>query len=227
MTLPFTAEQFFGVFAEYNRTMSWIVLALWGAALAAAGTAFRDPVRGSRPLTWYLATLWLWNAVAYHAMLFARINPVAWLFAGLFVLQAILLALAATHNRLAYFAIRGWRQQVGAMLVVYALLYPLLNITLGHGYPAAPTFGVPCPTAILTIGLLLTTRGPARTWLLITPVIWGFIAASAALQLGVWADYLLVAAAVLGTVDVVSTMIRGTPRSTRALTPVSGRQWQP
>ena len=206
--MPFTPEQFFGVFAEYNRTMSWMMLALWVAALVAAAAAFRDGVRASRLLTWYLAALWLWNAVAYHALLFTRINPPAWLFAGLFVLQAILLTLAATQDRLAYFETREWRQQVGTMLVVYALFYPLLNITIGHGYPAAPTFGVPCPTAILTLGLLLTTRGPARTRLLIIPVIWGFIAASAALQLGVWADYLLVAAAVLGAVDVISTMVR-------------------
>jgi len=170
--------------------------------------------------------LWLWNAIAYHAMLFTRINPAAWLFAGFFVLQAILLALAATHRTPAYFAIRGWRQQVGTMLVVYALLYPLINITLGHGYPAAPTFGVPCPTAILTLGLLLTTGGPARIRLLIIPVIWGFIAASAALQLGVWADYPLVAAALLGAFDVIYTTVRRTGSSTRALTPVSGRRLQ-
>ena len=208
MTLAFTAEQFLDVFAEYNQSTSWIVLSLWVAALVAVGTAFRDRVRASRLLTWYLAALWLWNAVAYHAMLFTRINPAAWLFAGFFAIQAILLVLAAKQNQLGYFAFRGWRQHIGRMFVVYALAYPLLNITLGHGYPRAPTFGVPCPTAILTIGLLLTARGPARTRLIITPVVWGCVAAAAAFQLGVWADYPLVAAAVLATVAVISNVIR-------------------
>ena len=34
-----------------------------------------------------LATLWIWNAVAYHALLFTRINPAAWLFAALFTME--------------------------------------------------------------------------------------------------------------------------------------------
>jgi len=100
MTLPFTAEQFFDVFAEYNRTRFWTVLGLWVASLVAFEIARRVRSRGSRLLTWYLAALWLWSAVAYHALLFTRINPAAWLFAGLFSLQAVLLALAATRGQL-------------------------------------------------------------------------------------------------------------------------------
>ena len=213
VTLPFTAQQFLDVFAEYNRTHSWMVLALWVAALVAVGFAWRVRSRASRALTWYLAALWLWNAVAYHAVLFARINPAAWLFAGLFALQAVLLALAARSDRIAYFAAGGWRQPVGTLLIGYAFLYPILNITLGHGYPGTPTFGVPCPTAILTIGLLLTARGPAGRWLIVAPLAWGFLASSAVFLFGVWTDVVLLAASVLGTVDVISQVPR---RSTGA-----------
>lgn len=208
MTLPFTAEQFFDVFAEYNRTLSWIVLSLWAAALIAVVTAWRFRSRGSRALTWYLAALWLWNAVAYHALLFTRINPAAWHFAGLFSLQGVLLAVAATRGQLTYFTAGGWRKHVGTLLVFYAFVYPILNIALGWGYPRVPTFGVPCPTAILTIGLLLTARGPAGTWLIVAPSLWGFVAASAVFLLGVWSDYPLIAAAVLGTADVISQALR-------------------
>jgi hypothetical protein len=46
---------------------------------------------------------------------------------------------------------------------MYALVYPLLTVGLTHGYPAAPTFGVLCPTAILTIGVFADgPRGDAR-----------------------------------------------------------------
>jgi len=71
-----------------------------------------------------------------------------------------------------------------------------------------PTFGVPCPTAILTIGLLLTARGPASTWLIVAPALWGFVAGSAVLLFGVWSDYPLLAAAVLATADVISQVLR-------------------
>ena len=45
---------------------------------------------------------------------------------------------------------------LGVLLVIYAFAYPLLTIASGHRYPATPTFAVPCPTTILTIGLFLT-----------------------------------------------------------------------
>ena len=204
MTLPFSPEQFFGVFADYNRTLFWMVLLLWLAALASVRIAWRGRGGSGRLLTWYLAVLWLWNAIAYHALLFSRINPAAWLFAALFALQAILFAPAAAKDRLIYFVTGGWRQRIGALLVLYAFLYPVLNITIGHGYPVAPTFGVPCPTAILTIGLLLTTRGSSRRWLLIIPVLWGVVASSAVFVFGVWTDSVLIAAAAVVTLDGVT-----------------------
>jgi hypothetical protein len=48
-----------------------------------------------------------------------------------------------------------------------------------------PTYGVPCPTAILTIGLLMTTLDSVPLSLAIIPVLWGFIGGSAAVLLAV------------------------------------------
>lgn len=115
MSLPFTSEQFFGIFAEYNR-------AVWPVAL-----------------TWWLAA-------------------------------------------------------AGVLVAVWRLTWLL--------YPATPTFGVPCPTDILTIGVLLTVRGGVPLSLAIVPVLWGFVGGSAALMLGVQTDYVLLAAgAVLAVVE--------------------------
>jgi hypothetical protein len=53
-----------------------------------------------------------------------------------------------------------------------------------------PTFGVPCPTTIFTVGLLMLAT--PRLWRLsIIPVIWSVIGGSAAFLLGVSADYAL------------------------------------
>lgn len=197
MGLPFTAEQFLGAFADYNRTFIAGVVALWLGAVAVLVYVARDPSRRSRHLTRYLGALWLWNAVAYHALFFTRINPAAWLFAGGFVLQAVLLFRAASDGRTAYFASTGWTRIAGPGLIGYALLYPFLTIALGHRYPATPTFGVPCPTDILTIGALLTSRRPAPAPLAIVPILWAIIGGSAAVLLAVPTDYVLLGAGLL------------------------------
>lgn len=197
MGLPFTAEQFFRVFADYNRASIVAVVTLWVASIAIVAYVSRDPSRRSSRLSLFLAVLWLWNAVVYHALFFTRINPAAWLFAGLFLVQAVLFLWAATQRRIEYFTSAGWTRMIGSGLIGYALLYPFLTIVLGHRYPATPTFGVPCPTDILTIGALLTARMRVPVALAIVPVIWGVIGGSAAMLLTVPTDYVLLGAGVL------------------------------
>lgn len=193
MALPFTPEQFFGIFAEYNRAFWPIVAGLWMAASVMLVLAWRNPVGRSRGMSFLLSALWLWNAVAYHALLFSSINPAAWLFAGLFAAQSLLLFRAGLRNDVEYFAsMRG----LGGGLALYSLAYPLISVATEHAYPATPTFGVPCPTAILTIGLLLTARRGIPVVLAIIPVAWGFIGGSAAMLLSVPADYVLLFAGI-------------------------------
>jgi hypothetical protein len=60
-----------------------------------------------------------------------------------------------------------------------------------------PTFGVPCPTAILTIGLLISAGGRPPLMLSIVPIVWAFIGGSAALLFGVIPDYVLLGAGVM------------------------------
>lgn len=70
-------------------------------------------------------------------------------------------------------------------------------MALGHDYPATPTFGLPCPTTILTVGVLLTVQGRVPVSLSVVPILWGGIGGSAALLLGVQTDYVLLASGVL------------------------------
>jgi hypothetical protein len=196
MGLPFTAEQFFQIFATYNGRFSLVVAVWWLASLGIVAAAWRNPARRGRLVTYFLAVLWMWNAVAYHAILFTRINPAAWLFAALFALQAALLVWAGTRRSLQYFSSRGPTFAVGFGLVVYSFLYPFLS-ALSHAYPATPTFAVPCPTTIMTIGLLLTVHDGVPSGLAIIPILWALIGGSASVILGVPTDYVLLAAAPL------------------------------
>ena len=61
----------------------------------------------------------------------------------------------------------------------------------GHAFPALPTFGVPCPTTILTIGFLFAADAETPRAIAAIPLAWALIAGSAALTLGVVPDVML------------------------------------
>ena len=89
---------------------------------------------------------------------------------------------------------------VGGFFILYGLLiYPLLGYFLGHVYPYAPSFGVPCPTTIFTFGLLLWTDSKFPKYLLIVPLLWSMIGFMAAFQWGVLEDLMLLVSGIVTT----------------------------
>jgi hypothetical protein len=61
---------------------------------------------------------------------------------------------------------------MGAALVAFALIvYPVLSRLLGHEYPAVPTFGLPCPTTIFTVGVLLFAKAALPRSVLVVPLL--------------------------------------------------------
>ena len=157
MELPFTQAEFFRVFAEYNEAVWPAQPALTGLALLALVAAVLDDRRWDRVVGLALAALWLWMGVAYHWLHFTGINPAAWLFGGFFVLQgALFLGYALRTEPLRFRPRANGYGIFGGILIGYALVaYPLLATAFGHAWPARPTFGLPCPTTIFTMGLLL------------------------------------------------------------------------
>ncbi len=196
--MPFSRTQFFDVFAAYNAALWPAVPALWLLTAVTVGAWLRGCV-GSRGLSGLLAFHWLWAGIAYHAGFFSRINPAAWVFAGLFALQGGLLVWAGiVRNRLTFGRGRSGRHRLAAGLCACALGYPLLALADGGSYPRMPTFGVPCPTMLLTAGLLLAASPPIPRSVVAVPILWAGVGGSAALLLGVTPDLLLfVAGAIL------------------------------
>lgn len=206
--LPFTPQEFLEVFAVYNQALWPAVVGIWLACLAAVVAAWRSPGRHNRLLTYLLAAVWAWNALVYHAWLFTSVNPAAWLFAVLFAAQAGLLARTAARGGLPAFSADGWTRWVGALLTIYAFAYPWLTMVSGHDYPALPTFGVPCPTVILTIGLMLTVR-QLQLRIVVVPVVWALVGGSAAILLNMFTDYALLGAGALLVGSVTSRRAGG------------------
>lgn len=198
--LPFLAEDFFAVFADYNESvwpMQWLLHAV------AAGILLLPVSRlawGDRIACGLLAVLWAWMAFAYHLAHFAAISSAALLFGAAFLVQAGLFIwrmIAGCPLQMSYR--RGIRSTVGVGMVTYALLiYPLFNALIGQSYPATPTFGVPCPTTIFTLGVLMLARAPKVGILFVVPLLWSAIGGSATFLLGVWSDLgLLVSGAIV------------------------------
>ena len=190
--LPFTPDQFFEVFAEYNRSVWFFALTLWLHAVAGAIVLARHRDRGGRVLSCLLAVQWAWVAVVYHGAFFTSINPAAWLFAALFLIQSALFVwFGLVRNELRFDASGSPRGVVAWTLIVYALVYPMLAHVDGHPFPRGPTFGVPCPMTLLTMGFLFAAVPPWPRVLAVIPVLWAFVGGSAALVLGVRADLML------------------------------------
>jgi hypothetical protein len=190
--LPFTREQFFGVFAEYNAAVWPAQVVAYVLGLAVVVVLLRPSPGGQRLLAGVLAAMWAWTGVAYHGLHFAPINPAAWAFGALFVAQGVLFAVAGiVGRRLVFGHTRGWGAALGWALVAYAaVLYPLLGQASGHVYPAQPIFGItPCPVTLFSLGVLLLTSRPVPRWLLVIPLAWSLVGGSAAFLLGVPQDW--------------------------------------
>jgi uncharacterized protein DUF6064 len=206
MNLPFTAEQFFGVFARYNRSVWPAQIALNALALTCIGLVFLRGAAAGRWIAALLAVLWFWVAVAYHFAFFSGINPAAWVFGGVTFAGGLVFLWIGTLKSALRFAPAGdWRGAIGGLLLAYALLvYPLLGYLVGHRYPAAPTFGVPCPTTIFTLGLLLFASLPIPRLAFLVPLLWAAVGSLAAFSLGVVEDFGLLAAGIAGLAAVLS-----------------------
>lgn len=195
MQLPFTRDEFFDVFAAYNGALWPAVVVFWTASVIAVVWLSRSPPLGGRWISGLLVVHWAWSAIAYHFAFFTRINPAAWLFAAIFLLQAVLFFWFGVIRKELSLRSSGTRwTPVGWFLMAYALLYPAINMVEHGSVLRIPTFGVPCPTTIFTAGLLLLAV-PRQRALAIVPIIWCAIGGCAALLFGVTADYALLFAA--------------------------------
>jgi len=200
MGIPFTIEQFFGVFSDYNTAVwpaQWFLVLLGLAAVVLA----LAPRRGSGvAVSAILGALWAWIAVAYHLAFFARISPPAYGFAALAAAGAVVFIWVGMIRRsLAFKWVSDLKSAAGVTLIVFALaLYPAWSTYAGHPYPEMPTFGLPCPTTIFTVGLLCFAVPPTPRSPLIVPLLWCLVGTQAAFLFGVWPDLGLIAAAAVG-----------------------------
>jgi len=208
--IPFTRTDFMRVFEQYNDAVwPWHVL-IYLAGLIAFAPAFTRRTIASKLICLILALLWLWMGVVYHLLFFTTINKAARLFGALFIVQSLVFIFAGVlRSRLSFsfrFNVQGL---IGGALMTYAVIvYPIIGIALGHSYPAAPTFGVPCPTTIFTFGLLIGAGINIRFYMLIIPLLWSLIGLWAAISLGMYEDLGLAVAGLISVRYLAKSHVR-------------------
>lgn len=175
--LLFSPRVYFRLFELHNE-------ALWPGQFAAlallAVLVWLAAARPANHVTFIAALLgfiWVFVGRAFVLQRYATINWAAEHMAQLFSVEMLLLFLAAGFGGL-----RGGPAGIGAVagwfLIALATAQPLLAPLSGRGWASAEVFAIaPDPTAIATLGLLLTLRGP-MTWVLVPiPLLWCAVSA--------------------------------------------------
>jgi tryptophan-rich sensory protein len=201
MNLPFTADQFFEVFRQYNSAIYPIIILLYLAVGLSLFLIYSKKDSAGRFSSALLAFLWLLMGVLYHIIFFSQINKAAYIFGLLFVIQALLfLIFGVIKNRIQFVLPKGIYFWLGWFFIIFGLfIYPVIGLLTGHEIGSMPLFGAPCPTVIFTFGLLLFTNNKLPKYLLIIPALWSVIGFMAALSLGVIQDVVLLVAGITAT----------------------------
>ena len=203
--IPFTVDQFLKVFEQYNVAVWPAQVLLFTIGIVAICLTLSRKNDFSRIVSLNLSFFWIWMGIVYHFWFFSAINTAALVFAAFFVLQGVIFFIAGVLNQQLTFRFSSNPYGVvGSVFLVYGLVvYPVLGYWLGHKYPAAPTFGLPCPTTIFTFGMLLWTSLRVPLYVLVIPLAWTFLGFWAAISLGMIEDLGLLMAGLIGSMLII------------------------
>ncbi|MGE5403573.1 MAG: DUF6064 family protein [Candidatus Saccharibacteria bacterium] len=202
MNLPFTLDQFLGVFKAYNLAIWPTQVIAYILGLAMIFLVIKKAKYSNQLIAGGLALMWLCAGLLYHISYFSTINKAAYIFGTVFIIQGLLFIIFGVLKSNITFELKANAYSfIGFLFILYAMvIYPILGYLLGHVYPQSPVFGVaPCPVTIFTFGILLLTDKLPRTTLII-PFIWSLFGFSAASTLGIREDIGLIIAGLVGSV---------------------------
>ncbi len=170
----FTLERFLNYASRYNLDLYPVQYLMLGLGLIAILTVFFRTEHSSRFISAILAVFYGWNGIQFYMIYFKDFMPIPFVFAILFIIQALIFILEGTiRNRISFQFKADLYGLTGALLLFYALFgYQALEYLLGRGYPEILSFGMfPCPTVIFSLGILLWTGKKFPPYILIFPII--------------------------------------------------------
>jgi len=206
LSIPFTTEQFLEIFRQYNTGIWPAQVAAYFLAVVGLYYIVSRRQTGGRVVGVILGIYWVFMGAVYHLAFFSEINRAAGIFGIAFIIQGLLFFGKSLLSRpFAFSEKKGASAVVGWIFIIYGMIvYPMIGMAAGHGYPEAPMFGVaPCPTTIFTFGVLLLV-GDRIPWIIIViPFLWSLVGTSAAVNLGIYEDFGLGAAGIIGTAIII------------------------
>jgi len=203
MKTPFSTEQFFHVFEQYNLTIfpAQIIIALLG--LGAMLLLYSKASLKNKLIGIFLGILWMWTGLIYHIAFFSKINPASYLFGDLFILQGILILFNTFKNRLHFSIEPTIKGFTGYFFILFGLvIYPLIGLISVGLFIKMISLGLPCPTVIFTLGFFILTKNYMPKYLLIIPTLWGLVGLSAVVNFGVYQDVMILISAISAIVFV-------------------------
>ena len=200
MKIPFTTEQFFSVFEEYNSTVfpfQWILILLGIFVLFLIPSKYSSK---NRLIGSFLGLLWVWIGIMYHIIFFTAINKLAFVFGGFFILQGVLILIhtflkdtlifsvstSQTKNYFAYF-----------FILFGLIIYPIISYFVQGSPNKTIALGLPCPSTIFTFGFFMIASNKFPKYLLIIPSLWAIVGLGAAIQFGVYQDFMMPITAII------------------------------
>lgn len=134
MDIPFTLEQFYAVFRDYNEAVWPAQLLLVFIALASITLALQRRRWSGVSVSVILGFLWAWIAVTYHLSFFTRISPAAYVFSAISMAGAVVFIWRGViRRRLQFKWMPGMRAYAGVALMIFALLaYPIWSACTAH-----------------------------------------------------------------------------------------------
>jgi hypothetical protein len=170
--LLFSPRVYWRMFELHNAAFWPLHLATLAAGLAIILLVLRRPPGRGPWVALILAALWAFIGWTFLWSRYAAINWAIVYVAPAFGLQALLLVIAAACGGLAL-ARKDAGARLGVLLMAIGVAYPLLPPLFERPWRSAEVFGIaPDPTAIATLGVLLTASGRFAPLMSAIPLLW-------------------------------------------------------
>lgn len=199
MKPPFTTEQFFSVFADYNLSVFPIQLIIVLLGIFALLLLYSRYKRKNLIIAMCLSFLWLWSGLVYHIGFFSELNKPAYIFGGLFALQGlIILYEILSFSKLSFSYNKTFIDGIGAFLILFGIfIYPIISWMSVGELNHLIAVGLPCPTTITTVGFFMLNKKKTNWYLFIIPSLWSIVGVSAALNFGVYQDFMMLLSVII------------------------------
>jgi len=206
MKMPFTTEQFFSVFENYNASVFPVQLVFLFFGILAVYSTLSEKSGRNKVIGGLLVLIWIWIGIAYHIIFFASINPAAYVFGGFFILQGLFFYIETSVRKNLVFKYAGSvKGYLALFFILFGLIiYPVISFYLGGSVLKTISFGLPCPSTIVTFGFLMLTDRKFPGYLLVIPSLWAIIGTAAAVNFGVYQDYVMIFAAIVANSYIIS-----------------------